>query len=292
MTKTINPTIKLEVITPAKAKQLLECVPDWQRKLARRNVTQLAADMRNGDFKVTADTIKIDTAGNVIDGQHRLMAIVSADVTVRSFVARNVDPDAFVVLDQGKKRTLADQLTSKGIANAKTVAAALSRLEGFVHSGYWVSKGIQINHASTVSARIALLNDEYDITTWASQAEYLASKIKFSSGFICAFLYAASLSKAGDVEYFVDKLATGAELIEGDPILKLRNALLDRKAKTGGRKMGEAHYVNMFVRAWGYYCQGETISQLKGAVKHFHAAMYDPDGILAERWFRKDDETA
>jgi hypothetical protein len=89
--------------------------------------------MRRGHWhgELTAEAIKIGSVGGravVIDGQHRLAAIVESGAPIRAWVAENVPVEAFRYLDQGKPRDLADILTVKGYADAKSLASAMRML--------------------------------------------------------------------------------------------------------------------------------------------------------------------
>ncbi len=112
-------TTKVELITPTIAKELLEH-NDHNRKLTNRNIDVLVKAIKNDEWQVSGQTIIIDTNGDLADGQHRLEAIVVADVAVFANVCRGVEPKVFTVIDIGKARTGADILSINGVAdNAK-----------------------------------------------------------------------------------------------------------------------------------------------------------------------------
>jgi hypothetical protein len=73
-------------ITPEIAKAFLAGNTD-NRKLASRTVEVLARDMVNGGWRVTHQCIAISESGLLIDGQHRLSAVVSSGKTVPMYVA-------------------------------------------------------------------------------------------------------------------------------------------------------------------------------------------------------------
>lgn len=98
----------IEAITPEVAQQYLASNSRQQRKLRRRKVAEYADDMRNGRWGLNGATIVIDEHGNLIDGQHRLSAVVESGTTQRFVVVRNVSEDSYETIDQGMKRTLAD----------------------------------------------------------------------------------------------------------------------------------------------------------------------------------------
>jgi hypothetical protein len=50
--------------------------------LSKRTVRDFAEAMRRGDWRLTHQGIAFDASGALVDGQHRLAAIVEADVPV------------------------------------------------------------------------------------------------------------------------------------------------------------------------------------------------------------------
>ena len=64
--------------------------------------------MRNGDFHTTHQGICFSETGDLIDGQHRLLAIVEAGLAVEIMVTRGMPDDSWHALDIGVKRSLSD----------------------------------------------------------------------------------------------------------------------------------------------------------------------------------------
>ena len=98
----------IEAITPELAQRYLALNSKQQRKLRKHKVAEYADDMRNGRWGLNGATIVIDEFGNLIDGQHRLSAVVESGTTQQFVVVRNVSEDSYETIDQGMKRTLAD----------------------------------------------------------------------------------------------------------------------------------------------------------------------------------------
>lgn len=113
------------VITPIEARRLLANTPAHQRRMNQAHVRRLAQDMREGRW-VEESPVPIIVTGTdqVIDGQHRLAAIVEADRPVTMVVARTDHPDLFAVVDQGMKRNAAQFLSGR-TSSTRTVAARL-----------------------------------------------------------------------------------------------------------------------------------------------------------------------
>ena len=115
----------MQTITPAKAADMLDA-NITNRPLAKSTVRAFAEAMERGDWLVTHQGIAFDSDGVLVDGQHRLAAIIEADVPVDMTVFTDVEPDTFDVLDTGKRRTAADVLAIEG-EKSTTLLAAMVR---------------------------------------------------------------------------------------------------------------------------------------------------------------------
>lgn len=83
------------------------------RKVRKTVVAQYADDMANGRWNESViDPIYISTEGNLLNGQHRLYAIVSSKTPIKMWVAENVSPEAYKYMDGGLKRQAKDMITS------------------------------------------------------------------------------------------------------------------------------------------------------------------------------------
>jgi hypothetical protein len=118
-------------ITPEMAKTYLEQNIDSNRKLRTAVVEMMKRDMISGNWRKTHQGIAFDVFGRLIDGQHRLSAIVQAGIPVEMMVTRNLNPDAFAVIDTGSRRILADSLKALGVPNQNTVAALVAKILGY-----------------------------------------------------------------------------------------------------------------------------------------------------------------
>jgi hypothetical protein len=98
---------KLIKITPDIAKKYLERNTE-NRKLRPSWVTTLAQAIKNNEFITTHQSIAFSKSGRLLDGQHRLHAIVLANKPVDMFVTANLDEDAFHAIDCGIKRNIGD----------------------------------------------------------------------------------------------------------------------------------------------------------------------------------------
>ena len=106
--------IVAEFISPERALDLLCTIADYQRKLKPERVKEFKGKMANKQWKLLAsDPICIDTQGKLCNGQHRLEAVYQLEEGQEFYVAYDVDPDTYDVMDRGTRRTQADMLYGK-----------------------------------------------------------------------------------------------------------------------------------------------------------------------------------
>ncbi len=99
----------IEAITPRIASSYLE-LNHSNRPLRQAHIKSLAFDMINGDWQLTHQGIAFDTTGRLIDGQHRLHAIIEAGVPIQILVTRGCSASSFSIIDRGANRRPSDIL--------------------------------------------------------------------------------------------------------------------------------------------------------------------------------------
>lgn len=111
---------EIVVVTPSQAKKWLERNTD-NRHITPSVVGGLADAIRRGEWILSHQGIAFGKDGKLLDGQHRLLAILEANLAVKMAVTWDVDNEAFKVMDIGKKRTVSD------ILNVSQSLAAVAR---------------------------------------------------------------------------------------------------------------------------------------------------------------------
>lgn len=94
-------------IDPDTAKNLLEG-NYGNRKLSLGVVARFAATMRAGDWVASPEPLIFASNGRLLNGQHRLNAVIASETPQRFLCVFGVDERVFSVLDRGKVRSLAD----------------------------------------------------------------------------------------------------------------------------------------------------------------------------------------
>ena len=107
------------LVTPETAAEMLKH-NTGNRILRPAAIATMAAQMRAGQWTTTHQGIAFDADGNLLDGQHRLHAIVKAGAPILLAVSRGVPSAAFKVMDGASG--------SAGLRNLRDVTGADRRI--------------------------------------------------------------------------------------------------------------------------------------------------------------------
>lgn len=101
---------KVVMVDPSLAAAWLTKNAQNNRPMRKTTVANYAEQMQAGQWQLTHQGVAFGVNGALIDGQHRLAAIVQANVIVPMMVTVNAPLTSFEMLDCGVKRTVADRL--------------------------------------------------------------------------------------------------------------------------------------------------------------------------------------
>ena len=144
---------KKALVTPEMAERWLSMNTN-NRPLRSWWVNEIANAIRRGEFQFTHQGIAFDTNRVLIDGQHRLAAIVQSGIAVTMMVSWDAPPESFQALDIGQKRSVSF-LINKPSYIVSVSRALLAIAAGDIHARLSCSAA-QINMAAE---KLDLLND-------------------------------------------------------------------------------------------------------------------------------------
>lgn len=110
-----------------------ELANEWLRRnvknrpLNKVRVAQLSREIRSGSWQLNGDSIRFSREGSLLDGQHRLAAVVAAGMSIRSVVISGLPDKVFDTIDQGQRRSASQVAQMLGAKNS-VIATAGSRL--------------------------------------------------------------------------------------------------------------------------------------------------------------------
>lgn len=250
---------KIETITPEKATEYLG-KNTHNRKLRQKHVEALANEMRNGNWVVTHQGIAFSDKGELIDGQHRMAACILCKKTIEVLVSRHVAANghpfcAQDVIDRGSIRSIGDQLQlSQGLKNA-FVATSSAR---------WIIS-VFLNHATSTPSlgNIQQVLEMYEEDIQVTYRHLTPTSI-FRKAWIIGSIALARHVHAEEVDEMSRKLGNGIDLRGGDPILALRNWLID----IGGSNRGNDRAAKeMVLNALHHSLTGNQIKKVFIGVK-------------------------
>jgi hypothetical protein len=256
-------TVGIETITPKAASKMLESSVGNFRNIDKGRVAKYAAEMISGKWLFNGETMKL-SGTCVIDGQHRLAAIVKSGVTVECVVIRNLDKMTGVTIDCGKGRTLSDWAKYRGIKNAASVTS-MARNVVLYNAGRWGSQNVSSCYTkdSDIVEYIELHNEQLQA------AQHIADPCRaiVPRSFLGALLVIACggrpPSENNMCNWFCDALHSGIGLNEGEPVLVLRNKLVGVE-----KSRRESRFLQKMVLtlAWNKTIKGERVKLLKYAL--------------------------
>lgn len=250
-------------ITPNIARQMLE-KNVGNRPVSKDTVEHYARLMQNGEWSVTPDAIGFDITGRLINGQHRLMAIIKSNTAQTFFVVDNLPWNAFSVTDEGRKRSASDILSiGRKIKNCTTMAS-------IIRSYVILSKGSRSEH--TGNKAIAPNNEQ--VLKKYDEHPYVFDKIcdvamrynaklnilkKSEIGSIFAYLVLDKNYRFDYVKYFFDELFYGNN---GDYNISLLKERLI-KDRLNNYTIKYATKLSLIAKVWNAYVEGKTYKVLR-----------------------------
>jgi hypothetical protein len=238
-------------------------------------VLRLVGEIKRGRWVTTGVPIILDENGYVIDGQHRLQAIVDSGQSVWVWVCRGVSRKAALpVIDlDSKSRRLEDLLKMypvtgingklKEIENGserKNAAAATTLLYTYRNKRFLEDVFV----SPSTQEYYEFLGGEAGLLEHLDSAGPLGSFIPNSVViFLRYVLGEQSKRKADD---FLRKVAVGEDLSESHPILTLRNKLIryqSEKRKDPVNRRSREDLIFIFFKAWLYHLAGEKLTRLQ-----------------------------
>lgn len=116
--------LKKVLLTPEEAVRMLE-YNTLNRPLNDQHVKRIASQIIAGKWEFNGDTIKFSAKNEILDGQHRLWAIVEAKMAVETVIVRGIEKKAFATIDTLRKpRSGADILALNGATKHRAITSA------------------------------------------------------------------------------------------------------------------------------------------------------------------------
>lgn len=248
------------LVTPSLAKELLE-KNTQNRRVNDVTLNRYYRDILDGKWKEdTGECIKISKTKVILDGQHRLMAIVKANKPVYLHIIEDLDDSVFDVIDTGRSRNAPDAFKIKGVKNDSIIPSTINKYTA-------LSKGkTGLDSRSELLTNSQLLDLYYNREAfWQSVAKksltwynHFAKILTPSQlGGLYAYFYDISSKDADD---FMSQLSTGND-IKNSSLNLLRTKLMNDKVSI--KKMPKDLKFALIIKTWNFFRKNEKPKLLK-----------------------------
>jgi hypothetical protein len=254
------------------AAELLKHNTKGQRTISRDAVERYATDMATLDWVFNGAPILISKDNELLDGQHRLSAIVESGESQILLIVRGVDPEAMATIDAGRRRSYADSLKIRDFANHTVVAGVASRNWYWFHGNYGTRGVARVADPKYLSSTpssaqkdfwMKTVEKAYDITfpavaTFANRAN--SQRPGISKGtYGLAWIVLSGIDKDLREQFFHELLVESASSKSGYPIVALANRLARIKPR---EEFSHADQLDALFTTYNHWVAGKALLTL------------------------------
>lgn len=257
-----KPTVSWVHVDPDMARRML-AHNKINRNIRPAKVNTYASDMTAGRWTIDTNAICTDPDGYLLNGQHRLNAVIKSGTTVLFAIMRNVPRDAMKNMDTGAARSPGDTLRFAGERNANNLAAIARQLVLIEDGRFYMD-----SHLKGVSRG--------ELTTWVENHPEVRASVDMAvkyrqqidappSAIGVAHYLIAQANGADLADNYLHGLAYRTDIPAGSPILAVDSRL--RALKRNGARMELRNYVYLLLKGWNYYATDRAVSVLQATPK-------------------------
>jgi len=232
--------------------------------------------MRDGQWQADGAPIRIDSQRRLLDGKHRLEAIIEADMPIEFVVISGIDSAAQLVMDTGKPRSLENHLEIHEVPNARGAASATRFLWDY-ENGVLAWRGdVKKRPYPTLPQTAALYEKRAsDIQDGVAQAQSVFRYVRMSKAVLAGMWPVLAAIDFDDASEFYDRLARkimdGAEI---DSVEVLTRRMANQNRPSFGGLLSIRIQAAFLIKAWNSYRSGEPMSRL----------VFKPGGASADKF--------
>jgi hypothetical protein len=227
-------TSGIQTITPEYAQSILSSCNNSNRQLRHWWSEGLAAAIKRGEWVTTHQGLAFTEDGELVDGQHRLMAVVIAKTPVQMMVSHGVPKTAFSVMDIGAKRNIADTTgLSRKTAEASRLAATIvlggnkmttpTQVKTLASAGFGDVHDRLIAHCSTTlayysaapmrtAACVLVMDGHNESYVFGTYSSLILQTFENASPVVCAFAKQVNTNRVNSANGAADALARGLKV--------------------------------------------------------------------------------
>lgn len=245
---------EVTTITPEDATRWLQANCK-NRPVRKRHVEFLANEIKNGNWQVNGQPIIIADNEQVLDGQHRLLAVIEAGMSIKTMVTYGIPESAFATIDTGAVRTSADALCLHFEEYPQMVVKAVAAAVPWLKQ---LEKG-SIHHGRTKISNTEVIHYAKDHLPMFERAgtllHYPKDNRPMSIGVGTALYEFFARKDEEAADKFFESVFTGENLERGDVEFVLR-AAFQKDAQRVSSKLPLNVKARMTIKAWNWRRRG------------------------------------
>lgn len=233
------------------------------RPINKNTVSSYADFILNDEWQLTPEGISFNQYNELINGQHRLSAIIKANKSVMMMVFYNVPQETFKVIDTGKSRTGRDVFAIENIKNANVVSAGLKKYYIYSNTNEIHSNKYNKKVSNTVLLDLYYANTNLiDEVVKVCKAYYLKAAFYSQSELlgIILYLHFDKGHSLNNIYGFFNQLIHG-RLVTNNCITKLRDRLV-QSGLLSSKRLYPFEKLILLKKVWNAYFNDEKISHL------------------------------
>lgn len=267
-------------ITPKIAKEILSKYNAKNRDIDQANVRLITHYMRTGRWVFNGEPICFNMDDFLVDGQHRLKAVIDSGIACKFLVVRGLETNAYNTIDIGNKRTSSDILKSHDIIYPNVASGVVKSLFHFKMNRFYSRHSLHrtpIGNKSNLNYLgytivdnqniFELYNSFKGLTEHISKCEsirYKNKSVKINNPRYISMFFLSKITNLEKADYFYETLKSGY-FSKGEldtPIVLLRNLII--KANLDPYKnLSASELVNLTSVAWNHFLNDEVVNKLE-----------------------------
>lgn len=280
--------LTVSIITPQKAASMLESNYELQRTYKPARSAIYANDMKEGRWNTSIiDPLIISKEGKLLQGQHRLHAVIMAGIPIKFYIQINADTEVFNYLDGGLPRTSSD-FCSKPYASARCAVAKMiwatkygevplsTALEGKIKSNH--TKSYRVNISRQEILEIANADDPI-LDAAVIAGDRMRKAMRCGANSLYTFFYWLVSWTDGEnvVREFVDDFC---EVVPQSATVIAIKQILTRIITDKSKKLVKSEFLTYLLDAYENY--KKRTNKIKGFGKVVYLDKYD-DFVIQKR---------
>jgi len=247
-----------ELITPEKAQRILDLQPK-NRKIIQRKVNEYTDLMISGQWEEShPQGLVFNTKGDLINGQHRLLAVVKAGIPIRFYCTFNADDRVKVLLDSATPRTV-DQTGQILGLDTSPLKTAIARALFIKIEDKKIGRGLPVQKILDVYEKYSKGIDLASIKNGSNSISTAIIRVVIARAYY-------HCSEPDKLKHFVEVLDTGFSISKQDSsAIVLRNLYLQMSARKLNSAAGKISLFRKSLTAVHKYLEGVSVKNLAEA---------------------------